>query len=159
MKPRIETKSCKLLAHDYNALNRQLFYGRLPHSRNVFFGWSEVMYEAEDTLGLSCFIAPRRFKTNSLVEANMMVKTMNRLRPKKYDYYPIHQDAKSFIPLPYIVLCSQLYNQGKNRHKTLIHEMIHFDLFVRGLPYAGHGKVFDDERKRLFKYRKVRNLF
>lgn len=161
---RVERHSSKQIAKAYRFFNRKFFGGRLPRTNRVFFLWSDWILSGDDSMGVSVFKVFKLGPFRSNAEAREACGILNRKRTRKnqdFDYYRIHKDGpKSLIPVPFICLASEMKCLAKSWHKTLLHEMIHLDLELRGLPHVNHGRYFDRERQRLLRSPIIRrNLF
>jgi len=94
-------------------------------------------------------------------EANKIVRKLNK-EPKnsKFDYLSVTKKGrKELISVPYICISNYISPLSKEVRKVMLHEMIHFDLHLRGKGHHNHGKYFDRERKRLLRFPEIRGLF
>ena len=93
-------------------------------------------------------------------EALALAAWLNRHTDKKkrqaFDYIAFSKKTKQPIRVPYICIASFLIMFPKYTKTTLLHEMAHCHLHVLGHPYVDHGRWFDSEIRRLYRYREVR---
>ena len=150
----------KFLKRKFCEFNKKFFNRELP-AYQISLYWSGWIFEKEDSLGVFLSESPAKmgpFKNEK--EAESIAKFLNRLRPKQYDYaeHDIHGN-KIFYKTPYILIAWELADIGpKTCSRTLLHEMVHFKLFLQGRQDKKHGEEFDEERRRLLQFREVREF-
>jgi len=158
---KIETESCKKLQRFYRFCNREFFNSQLPRTNKVTLMWSDWLFRGDGSYGIFCGKPGKRFGPFSPKRAAEICAALNKLdKNKDYDLFNVHGDGvPSIIPTPYILIASELYPFVKVWQKTLLHEMVHLYLHVKGLK-QGHGRAFQKQVKRLFSMPIVqRNVF
>ena len=153
-----EPKPSKLLTRLFNKFNRKFFFGRLP---KVKCYWNEWILDGEDAMGFSCFdgvgkLGPFKTKHEAMALAAWLNRHTDKKKRQAFDYIAFSKKTKQPIRVPYICIASFLIMFPKYTKTTLLHEMAHCHLHVLGHPYVDHGRWFDSEIRRLYRYREVR---